>query len=250
MGDELPVAATIGAVGSVASAGIGYLGATSAADKQAQAAQNALDFQQSVYNQNQNNFKPYLSTGSAATYSLGQLYGFPDASGNATQKPDYSAFYNSPDYQFAQQQGQNATQNVLSAQGNLLSGSGLAALNTFGQGLASQQYGNYFNRLLSLSNMGQQSAGALANTSTQAANNIGNTYQGIGQAQASGIVGGTNAITGGIGGATSALQLPALANYLKTSGASAPGGVNPSSYGPINTYGAAGPDFAVPTFPG
>lgn len=243
MGDELPVAATIGAVGSVASAGIGFLGSQSAANTQANAAQNALNFQQQVFNTNQNNLSPYINTGSAATYSLGALYGLPGANGQSQAAPDYSAFTNSPDYQFAQQQGQNATQNVLSAQGNLLSGSGLAALNTFGQGLASQQYGNYFNRLLSLSNMGQSAASSLAGTSTNAANAIGNTYQGIGQAQASGIVGGTNAITGGIGGATNAYQTYALGNKLF--GANA--GASPSSYGAVNTYGAAG-NYPVPTF--
>src|SRR6185503_19445701 len=52
-----------------------------------------------------------------------------------------------------------------------------------------------------------------------AANAIGNTMQGIGQAQASGIVGSANAITGGI---NSAANNTLLYNYLNK---------NPSGYG-------------------
>lgn len=227
----MPVGATIGAIGSVASAGIGAWGASNAASAQADAANNALAFQQRVYNENRQNFRPYLNTGAGATYSLASLYGLPGADGQV-KPPDYSQFYNSPDYNFAYQQGQNATQNVLSAQGNLLSGSGLAALTNFGQGLASQQYGNYFNRLLSLANMGETAASNMAGTSTQAAGQIGNTMQGVGQANASGYVGMANAISGGVGGAANSLALPYMANYLKgTTSSYAPMSLSAGNYG-------------------
>src|SRR5262249_33352955 len=150
------------------------------------------------------------------------LYGLGVGGGGT---PNYSAFFNSPDYNFAFQQGQNATQNLLSAKGNLLSGSGLTALTNFGQGLASQQFGNYFNRLLSLSQLGQNAASSLAGNNVASGSQIGNTFGQLGTAQASGIVGGTNALTGAIGGG--------LNNYLLYSALSRG---NPSSYGGFN-YG-------------
>jgi len=92
--------------------------------------------------------------------------------------------------------------------------------------LASQQYGNYFNRLMGLSQIGQNATSTNANlvtgnasNNTTSAGQIGNTTQAVGQAQASGIVGASNAITGGIGSGTSNAL---LAGYL---------GQNPSGYG-------------------
>lgn len=214
--------------GSVLNAGLGYLGATKAADTQAQSAQNALAFQESAFNTSQNqlnqaksNFQPYLQAGNQATYTLGQLTG-----GGTNNQPDYSSFFNSPDYNFAQSQGQKGVINAANAQGVGLSGGTLKDLATFNSGLASQQYGNYFNRLMGLSQQGANAAAGLgnlatgqANNATSAANGIGNTTQAVGQANASGIVGGTNAITGSV---NSGISNSLLANYL---------GKSPSAYG-------------------
>lgn len=280
------VAVAIGG-SSLISAGVGYLGAQKAADTQANAANNALQFQEQAYNANQprfaaansafgnaqnntnnafgvaqgtnNNafatssaaFQPWITTGQNANYTLGSLLG-----GGTNNKPDYSSFFNSPDYQFAQQQGQKGVINGANAQGVGLSGGTLKDLATFNSGLASQQYGNYFNRLMGLSQAGQNAAsglstaasnyantgaslasnysntsaniaGGIGNLATGAANSnnagssaIGNTIQGVGQAQASGIVGGANAITGAVNNGTSNAL---LANYLQRQ--------NPSAYG-------------------
>lgn len=227
------VAVAIGG-SALVSGGLGYLGATSAAKTQADAANNSLDFQKQAFNTSQGqinqaktNFQPYLNAGNQATYTLGQLTG-----GGINDKPDYSSFFNSPDYNFAQSQGQKGVINAANAQGVGLSGGTLKDLATFNSGLASQQYGNYFNRLMQLSQIGQNAAGGLGNLATGQATNatsasagIGNTIQGVGQAQASGIVGGTNAITGAIGGGTSNAL---MANYL---------GQNPSAYKTGNVTG-------------
>jgi len=263
------IATAIG--GSVVSGVLGYEGAKNAADTQAQSAANALAFQKQVYADNQprfatantafNNaqgvatnayntsaaaFQPWITSGQNANYTLSQLLG----GGSSNSQPDYSSFFNSPDYQFAQSQGQRGVINAANAQGIGLSGGTLKDLATFNSGLASQQYGNYFNRLMSLSQMGQNAAtglagagsnyantssniaGGIGNLATGAANSnnaagtaIGNTTQAIGQAQASGIVGGTNAITGGI---NSGISNSLLANYL---------GNNGSAYGTGNVTG-------------
>jgi hypothetical protein len=229
--------------GSVLNAGLGYLGATNAANTQAQSAANALAFQKQAFQTSQDqinsaktNFQPYLQAGNQATYTLGQLmggggsFGGGGASGSwggsGNTAPDYSSFFNSPDYNFAQSQGQKGVINAANAQGIGLSGGTLKDLSQFNSGLATQQYGNYFNRLMGLSNMGANAASGLGNLATGQANNatnaatgIGNTTMGMGQAQASGIVGGTNAITGAVnGGISNSL----MANYIAK--------MNPSGY--------------------
>lgn len=269
--------------GSVVSGLLGYEGAKSAANTQAQSANNALQFQEQVYNSNQPrfaaantafgnaqntanssfgtsmgalgaagaNFQPWITTGQNANYTLGQLTG----TGTQTNRPDYSSFFNDPSFLFTQQQGNKAIINGANAQGVGLSGGALKDLDTFNTGLASQQYGNYFNRLMGLSQAGQNAAagfannagniagaannyattsaniaGGIGNLATGAANSnnaagtsIGNTTQAIGQAQASGIVGGTNAITGGINnGVSNSLLWNAIQRQ------------NPSAYGSGN----------------
>lgn len=229
----MPIAAIAIGAGAVGSALIGANAAKKASDAQAQAAANALSFQREVNDQNQAryadatgtlrsaaaNYQPWLTTGTGANNALASLFGLNGG------KPDYSSFYSSPDYQFAQQQGELGIERGANARGLNLSGGTLKDLATFNSGLASQQYGNYFNRLMGLSQLGQQAAGGIAgvagsqanmaagiaNTNNQAASNIGNTMQGIGQAQASGYVGGANAISGGV---NSGIQNSLLASYL------------------------------------
>jgi hypothetical protein len=212
------------------SAGVGAYASGQAADKQAAAANNALNFQKQTFDTNQTNMKaaqgtlqPYMDVGKGATYTLGQLTG-----GNGNQ-PDYSSFYKDPSYNFAQQQGELGIERGANARGLNLSGGTLKDLATFNSGLASQQYGNYFNRLMGLSQIGQNATNTNANlvtgnasNNTTSAGQIGNSMQGVGQAQASGIVGGANAITGGLNsGVSNAL----LAGYL---GKNASGYGNPS----------------------
>jgi len=232
------VAVAIGG-SALVGAGVGLYSANKAADTQANAANNALAFQQSAFNTSQNNinaakpnYQPYLDAGSGATYSLGKLLGI--GPGGQQGTPDYSGFYNSPDYQFAQQQGELGITRQNNASGLDLSGSALKDMDTFNSGLASQQYNNYYNKLMGLSQQGANAAAGFGNLSvgqatntTNAATGIGNTTQAIGQAQASGIVGGANAVTGSL---SSGVQNSLLANYL---------GKSPSAYAPA--YGGGNP---------
>jgi hypothetical protein len=262
------VAVAIGG-SALVGAGVGLYSANKAADTQANAANNSLAFQKQTYADNQPRFgtatnafgdassafgnaqgnaaaafKPYMDTGSAATYTLGSLMG------TGGKAPDYSSFYNSPDYNFAQQQGELGIERGANARGMNLSGGTLRDLSSFNSGLATQQYGNYYNRLMGLSQMGQSAATSFAGASTNnamglsnvagglgnlatgaaSANNagaasIGNTTQAVGQAQASGIVGGANAVTGSL---NSGMSNSLLANYL---------GKSPSAYSTPNIPG-------------
>ncbi len=173
-----------------------------ASNKQSEAAANALAQQNAMYKQTQANLSPYMKVGGGALISLGQLYGI-GADGKPTGQPynpqALEAFRNSPDYKFAFDQGNQALTFSNAAKGLLQSGSNLKDIVGFGQGLASQQFGNYVNRLSGLANMGQNSAAGAASNALGFAGQMGNTTLAGGQAGASGAVGAANALTGGIG---------------------------------------------------
>lgn len=118
--------------------------------------------------------------------------------GNQLAGPDYSAFYQSPDYQFRLGQGLSAVQGSAAAQGGLYSGNALRAINEFAQGSAASEFGNYVNRQLALAGMGQAATTQAGNAAMTTGTNVSNLLIGQGNARASGIIGQTNAITGGV----------------------------------------------------
>lgn len=120
------------------------------------------------------------------------------AEGNALAGPDYSAFYQSPDYQFRMNEGLNAVQGSAAARGGLYSGNALRGIQDYGQGLAAGEFGNYVNRQLALAGMGQAATTQAGQGALMTGANVGNLLVGQGNARASGIVGQTNAITGGL----------------------------------------------------
>lgn len=191
-------AGVLGAGASIGSALIGSKAASQASQAQVAEEQQGLALQKQALG----NLNPWLNVGAGANYTLGSLYGI-GANGQQTNAPsDFSQFFNSPDYKFAQQQGQAGLVNYQNAEGLGGSGAGLAAASTFNQGLATQQFGNYFNRLMGLSQLGAQSAQAGVGGANAAAQTLGS----IGQSQAGGIVGSANALSGGLTGAAGALS--------------------------------------------
>jgi len=238
-------ASAIGGAASLASGLIGSNAASKAAGEQATAAQNALNTQVSAENTSLAALAPYNQVGTGATNSLANLYGIAynatgsaapttsstgvvtpgnvnatvsSAGGQSAINAAMTNFTKSPDYQFAFQQGMQALDRSAAASGNLQSGGQVKAAQQYGQGLASQQFGNYYNRLLSLANIGQSAAAGTASNSLNAGNSQANSQQAIGQAQASGTVGSANALssalTGGAGSVTTPLLLSALSGNL------------------------------------
>lgn len=209
---------------------IGSNAAKDAANAQLQAAQSAQAEQQQMFNTAQAAEQPYNTVGQGAVNTLAGLYGINGTSAGtgAPTGQSLDAFTQSPDYQFALQQGTQAMQRSAAAGGTLISGGQLKAGQEFGQGLASQQYGNYYNRLLSLSQLGQSAATGVSNAALTAGGQIGNSIQAGGQATASGIVGSANAISGGLTGATGGIAQAALLSRL--GGSSGGGSTSLSSY--------------------
>lgn len=126
--------------------------------------------------------------------------------------PDYSAFYQSPGYQFRFDEGQRAIERSAAARGGLMSGGMGRELTRYGQGFASGEFNQYANRLASLAGIGQTAVGQSGQLGSAAAGQIGQTSGQLGQtimaggtAQASGLIGAGNAWSQGIQGAAGAL---------------------------------------------
>lgn len=141
------------------------------------------------------------------------------------QSPEYGSFTHqfnandlnsnlAPNWQFALEQGQGANRNMANASGGMLSGNTLKGiadytLNKSGD-LYQQAFQNYtanqtniFNRLSNIAGLGQTANQATGSAATAAAGQMGQSIQNAGAAQAAGIVGGANAVTGGINNAGS-----------------------------------------------
>lgn len=174
-------------------------GATSliAGRQEASAARRAGRLQAQAAAQARADLAPFRETGVNALNDLSALLGLggtPEAQANAL-----NALTASPGFQFRLGQGINALDQSAVARGGLLSGNQLKAVNQFGQGLASEEFGNRFNQLFSLSGLGENAAAGQGNAGLTGAANQGRALMAAGQAQASGAIGIGNAITGTIG---------------------------------------------------
>jgi len=115
-------------------------------------------------------------------------------------KPNYDAFFQSPDYQFRLSQGVNSLDRSAASRGRLRSGSHAKALTEFGQNIGAAEFGNYFNRMLALSGGGQAATNSLAQAGQNFANAGSNSLMAAGDARASGYltagIGINNALSG------------------------------------------------------
>lgn len=176
-----------------------------AGSQQASAARNALAFQQAESQRQQQNFAPYLGLGQQAAGRVGDVI---------NGQPGWDNFLRSPDYQFRFNEGMRGLENSAAARGGLLSGNFLRGATDYGQRAASQEFTNYFSRLMDAARLGQNTAVGSGSLGAQMSGQIGNTMQGIGAATASGPVGAANALTGG---AQNWLFMNALANRPQSS---------------------------------
>jgi hypothetical protein len=124
---------------------------------------------------------PWRTTGQNALLNVGNLSG---ANGADAAQQAMGGFQTSPGYQFQLQEGLNSIDAGAAARGMLASGQTQKAEMQYAQGLASQDFGNYYNRLLGISTQGLQAAGTQANASMNAGNNIAETQTSAGTALA------------------------------------------------------------------
>lgn len=99
----------------------------------------------------------------------------------------FDNFRNSTGYQFRLNQGMNALNSGYAGAGTIKSGAAIKGALNYGQGLASQEFGNYLNALGNQQGVGLQAGSAANGVSQNVANSLGTIYQqnGANQANAS-----------------------------------------------------------------
>lgn len=175
-----------------------------------QSADKQLALQREIWEKQQADQKDYLEQGKYGINTLGALMR-PNADTSAILKND-------PSYQFRLKQGQQALDRSSAARGMGYSGAQMKAAQDYGQGMASAEFGNYYNRLAGLAQGGQQAANTLGGQGSQYASNAGNTFANLSNAQtnilgqqanarASGYTANANAINGGLNSLTNLYAL-------------------------------------------
>lgn len=160
--------------GALIQAGVAAYGANrqnQAAKEGARASQDGTDAsieeQRRQFDITQGNMQPGIDAGHGA---LAQM--------QALNAGDFSSFQQSPDYQFAFDQGMQGLDRSAASRGSLYSGGADADRIKFGQGMANQNYGTYYSRLSDLATGGNATAGSLGALGANMANGIGNLTMG------------------------------------------------------------------------
>lgn len=183
-----------------------------AAQLERQTSQEQLALQKRMYEEDIARQKPFYDVGVNALPELVEASRYKNFG--------MDQFQTDPGYAFRLGEGTKALERSAAARGGLLSGGTGKALQRFGQEFGSQEYTNAFNRYLterdarlkplqSLTGMGQTTsqqlgasgqnyAGSSANIAGNMATNVGNLMGSGAAARASGYVGQTNALTGGL----------------------------------------------------
>jgi len=240
--------AAIGASSSNRAAKTQAGAAKDAADAQLQASREANALQQRIYEEAVVRQQPFLQGGTEDYNRLRSLMsGGPNASQQFLQMD--------PGYGFRLSEGMKALDRQAAARGGLISGAALKASQRYGQDYASGEFGNAYQRLAGLAQIGPSAAGVMnslgQNYAGAAGQNlmaggqaVGQGYLGAGSARASGYIGGANAISGGLGQYLNYQQNQSLLNRLMPPGTGTP--YTPGTYNPSFDY--SGP--AMPGMPG
>lgn len=207
-------AAAVAAGGAIYSANKQAGAAKDAANASNQATQQSIAEQKREFDINQANQAPWLNAGKGALSQMQALNG-----------GDFSSFTQSPDYQFALDQGQGALDRDAAARGSLFSGGHSTDVMKFAQGLASQNYNNYYNRLAGLAGVGQTSANQLGAAGQNYANGVSGLLMGNAQNQMGSIYNRANAYSN-------------MASQFGQIGGNLAGQFYQPNYGGIQTYQA------------
>ena len=225
----------------------------SAADKQSQAAQNANQLQWNMFQQQQENQRPWLEAGQGA---LGQLTNLTGPGGEFSTPLSMSSLQFDPGFAFRMQQGQEALDRSGAARGMTLSGAQVRGLTDYGQGIGSQEYQNAWNRamsdrstrfgqLASMAGLGQAANAQIGQMGMQTAGQMGNNITSAGAAQAAGQVGSANAWTNALNTGLNTWQQYNMMNQMNS----------PGMYSYTGVPGSSSPNFGnnwgqpMPTVP-
>lgn len=242
----------LAAAGTIYGANKASGAAKDAANAQTNSANQSLDLQKQMFDEQNRLNAPFRENGLAGQNRLMDLLGLSKNTsaagyGSAAKTFGASDFQADPGYQFRLDQGNKAIERSAAARGGLLSGAAVKAASDYGQGSASQEYQNAYNRfqtdragilnpLQSLSGQGQSSANTMGQAAQAYGQNAGNTFTQAGNAQASGYVGSANAINSGISSLGNQFQNYSALNRLFPSSGYDPGGATNQTAN-FNTYG-------------
>ena len=189
--------------GTLAAGAMGASAAKSAARTQAAAADRAMAQEREMYDIAREDLGPYRETGYTALKDIEGMRPFLTAQFG----PDQFEQYLDPSMAFRQKLGEQSTARLANVGGGALSGNTLRALTDYGQGLASTEYGNAFNRfqdertniyntLANIAGMGQGAVNTGVNRGQSFAGQMTGLTTGQGAALAGGQVGAANAMGG------------------------------------------------------
>ena len=207
--------AAIGGVASIAQGALGASAANKAADAQTAAVQQQLALQREMYDQTRTDLAPYREAGIPAIGGANYLLGlgpaptWEDADGN---QQTYS-FQTSPGYEFARDENLDAVESSAAARGGLYSGAAMQALGERANQLANLEFGNNFNRVMSVAGLGANAAAQQGNFNMANAQMGSTSYANMGDAQAAGAIGAANSWGNALG------TIPGLFNYQNALGA-------------------------------
>ena len=182
--------------------------------------------------------QPGSAVGGPGNPVLGPVLGGPNTSpgtGAGTSIMDRLA--QTPGYQFALQQGLQATQSGFAAQGLGQSGPALKGAAQYAEGLASTTYQQQLSNFFNLMSSGQSAAAGLGGLGLQSAGQAGGFSTSGAAASAGGLVGATNALGGG---ALNYSLLNSLGMFNSPAGPASAGVITPSAYGVYGGFQQSG----------
>ena len=165
------------AIGESVNTAVGWYQNDKAADDLTARQNEANALYREQFGMAQADYKPYMEAGTSALDALMRTYGLADGQNG---QADFSGFESSPDYLWAQQQGQQSLDRSAASRGGLYSGRQMKASQRFGQGLATQHLGNYRQGLGNISNQGLNSTNALNNYRMGYSNQLGTGITNLG----------------------------------------------------------------------
>ena len=224
IGDMLRTAlggnSNLGSIASLANGLLGGGGAYLGAQQQANAANNATAAQMAMFNTLNQQSAPWRQAGQQALGTIGSMM------------PDFTRQFNNqdlnsqlaPNFDFMLNKGVNATKNALNVGNGLVSGNTIQGINDYAQNFAQNAYqqafnnwnsqqSNIFNRLSNIAGLGQTANQTSAQAGTSLGAGAANSMQNAGTAAGGGIVGATNAVTGGLNNALGWYMLPQFMGY-------------------------------------
>lgn len=240
--------------GTIVGGMMGADAASSAAKAQSEAARYAADLQYKQYLQQREDIEPFRQAGLLSQNELSRRLGVGTQGagtaeyGSLLRNFSMADYQQDPGYQFRFKEGLKQLQSSAAARGGALSGNTLRSVQNFAQGLASQEYGNayeryagkqrdIYNMLSGQQAVGQKSTSELSAAGQNYANQASELAVQAGNARASGYVGAANAWTNALQQGTNLYMQNRFMNQMFPKGG---GGISPLPSTGVNQW--AGPD--------